>query len=233
MQSTALCFRQASAPGFGDMIGSSQELQKVWESVQMVAQTDSGVLIRGETGTGKELLAKAIHEESLRSQGPFVKINCAAMPAELLESELFGHERGAFRGVPRKRVSMRKIHDVLRLHFDLKLPQRQIARSIQLSQSTVNEYLRRFEESDWLGPCPTATTTNGCKRNCLAAASPTRRPRGGRFRICRRSITNSPPIETPACNCSGRSIGMPTRMLTTPTRVSGGVTRNGADARIW
>jgi formate hydrogenlyase transcriptional activator len=97
MQATARCL-EADAPGFKGMIGSSLELRDVWQSVQMVARTDSAVLIQGETGTGKELLAKAIHEESARRGGPFIKVNCAAMPAGLLESELFGHERGAFTG---------------------------------------------------------------------------------------------------------------------------------------
>jgi len=81
-----------------ELIGSSLGLRQVSNSVQMVARTDSAVLIQGETGTGKELVAKAIHEESLRRRGPYVKLNCAAMPGGLLESELFGHERGAFTG---------------------------------------------------------------------------------------------------------------------------------------
>jgi len=98
MQATALYAKETNAPCFGGMIGSSRELRDIWESVRMVAGTDSTVLIQGETGTGKELLAKAIHDESFRGRAPFVKVNCAAMPAGLLESELFGHERGAFTG---------------------------------------------------------------------------------------------------------------------------------------
>ncbi len=81
-----------------ELIGSRTGLRNVCNAVQMVARTDSSVLIQGETGTGKELIAKAIHESSHRSSGPFVKLNCAAMPAGLLESELFGHERGAYTG---------------------------------------------------------------------------------------------------------------------------------------
>jgi transcriptional regulator with GAF, ATPase, and Fis domain len=80
------------------LIGANGGLRHVWDSVQMVAGTDSPVLIQGETGTGKELVARAIHEESRRNRGPFVKLNCAAIPAGLLESELFGHERGAYTG---------------------------------------------------------------------------------------------------------------------------------------
>jgi formate hydrogenlyase transcriptional activator len=81
-----------------ELVGASHALRNVWNAVRMVAPTDSAVLIQGETGTGKELIARAIHEESLRRLGRCVKVNCAAMPSGLLESELFGHERGAFTG---------------------------------------------------------------------------------------------------------------------------------------
>jgi formate hydrogenlyase transcriptional activator len=89
---------QDRSAALSELIGSNRELLKVWDAVRIVARTDSGVLILGETGTGKELVAKAIHEESFRKCGPYVKLNCAAVPAGLLESELFGHERGAFTG---------------------------------------------------------------------------------------------------------------------------------------
>jgi transcriptional regulator with GAF, ATPase, and Fis domain len=90
-------YRPPASPQ-GELIGAHQGLRDVCAAIRMVARTDASVLIQGETGTGKELVAGAIHEESLRSQGPFVKLNCAAVPADLLESELFGHERGAFTG---------------------------------------------------------------------------------------------------------------------------------------
>jgi DNA-binding NtrC family response regulator len=84
--------------GFESIIGRSKKLLRVLEMTSRVAQTDSIVLIRGETGTGKELLAKAIHQNSRRKNEPFVTINCGAIPSNLMESELFGHTKGAFTG---------------------------------------------------------------------------------------------------------------------------------------
>jgi formate hydrogenlyase transcriptional activator len=81
-----------------DLIGSSPKFRAVLTDVNRIAPVDSAVLIQGETGTGKEVIAQAIHQQSFRSHGPFVKLNCAAIPGPLLESELFGHERGAFTG---------------------------------------------------------------------------------------------------------------------------------------
>ena len=81
-----------------DLIGSSANFRAVLEQINMVARVDSAVLVQGETGTGKEVIAQAIHEASPRRQNRFVALNCAAIPSALLESELFGHERGAFTG---------------------------------------------------------------------------------------------------------------------------------------
>lgn len=88
----------------GNMIGTSNAIQEVFRLVEQVAQSNATVLIRGESGTGKDLIAHAIHYCSLRADKPFVKINCTALPESLLESELFGHEKGAFTGAVEKKV---------------------------------------------------------------------------------------------------------------------------------
>ena len=90
--------------GFEQIIGESPALKSVLAKVERVAPTDSTVLVLGETGTGKELIARAIHNMSSRCSRPFVKLNCAAIPSDLLESELFGHEKGAFTGAVTQRV---------------------------------------------------------------------------------------------------------------------------------
>ena len=87
-----------SESGFEDIIGSSAALRRVLQQIPIVAPTDSTVIIHGETGTGKELIARAIHRLSSRSNNTFVRLNCAAIPSGLLESELFGYEKGAFTG---------------------------------------------------------------------------------------------------------------------------------------
>jgi len=89
---------------FGKMIGYSDSMKKVFEKIEKVAKTDSTVLIHGESGTGKELVARAIHFNSDRKYRPLVPVNCGAIPEELLESELFGHEKGAFTGAIRTRI---------------------------------------------------------------------------------------------------------------------------------
>lgn len=97
--------------GFEEIIGNSKALTQVLKQVEIVAPTDSTVLIQGETGTGKELIARAIHRLSSRSQQTFVKLNCAAIPSGLLESELFGHERGAFTGAISQKVGRFELAD--------------------------------------------------------------------------------------------------------------------------
>ena len=91
----------AEAIRFENLVGRSEAMQELFSLIQDVAESDSPVLITGETGTGKELVAKAIHAKSARCNGPFIAVNCGAFPEHLLESELFGHERGAFTGAHR------------------------------------------------------------------------------------------------------------------------------------
>ncbi len=96
--------RQEVNKGWNDFVGGSSSMQKVYELIQQIAPTRSAVLITGETGTGKELAARAVHQASPRRDKLFVPINCAAIPAEILESELFGYEKGAFTGATRERI---------------------------------------------------------------------------------------------------------------------------------
>jgi formate hydrogenlyase transcriptional activator len=103
---------------FEQIIGNSPALESVLEQVEQVAPTDSTVLIQGETGTGKELIARAIHNLSVRCGRPFIKLNCAAIPFDLLESELFGHERGAFTGAIAQKVGRFELADKGTLFLD-------------------------------------------------------------------------------------------------------------------
>ena len=107
-----------SASLFEEIVGRSSALQRVLRQVEVVAPTDSGVLIQGETGTGKELVAQAIHNRSARHDRPFIKVNCAAIPSGLLESELFGHEKGAFTGAIMRKPGRFELADKGTLFLD-------------------------------------------------------------------------------------------------------------------
>jgi formate hydrogenlyase transcriptional activator len=100
-----------SVHNFEEIIGQSPALTAVLDNIRSVAATDTTVLITGETGTGKELIARAVHSSSRRKEKPLIKINCAALPAGLVESELFGHEKGAFTGAIARRVGRFELAD--------------------------------------------------------------------------------------------------------------------------
>ena len=103
---------------FEEIIGSSPAIKKVLKNVETVAPTDSTVLIAGETGTGKELIARAIHNLSRRKDRVLVKVNCAAIPAGLIESELFGHEKGAFTGALSRKIGRFELADGATIFLD-------------------------------------------------------------------------------------------------------------------
>jgi len=107
-----------SEAGFESIVGRSAALRRVLRQLEVVAPTDSGVLIQGETGTGKELIAEAIHNRSARRVRTFIKVNCAAIPSGLLESELFGHEKGAFTGAIMRKPGRFELADKGTLFLD-------------------------------------------------------------------------------------------------------------------
>jgi formate hydrogenlyase transcriptional activator len=112
------CGQVSDERRFEQVIGNSSALEAVLDQVERVAPTDSTVLIRGETGTGKELIAHAIHNLSSRCGRPFVRLNCAAIPLDLLESELFGHEKGAFTGAIAQKIGRFELADTGTLFLD-------------------------------------------------------------------------------------------------------------------
>jgi formate hydrogenlyase transcriptional activator len=107
-----------SDPNFDEIVGESAALRQVLNQARTVASSDATVLILGETGTGKELIARAIHRMSSRERASFIKLNCAAIPAELLESELFGHEMGAFTGSVSRKIGRLESADKGTLFLD-------------------------------------------------------------------------------------------------------------------
>jgi PAS domain S-box-containing protein len=120
----------------GKLLGKSQEIRKVLEQVEQVATTNMTVLLLGETGTGKELVARALHEKSGRRERPLVKVNCAALPGELIESELFGHEKGAFTGATGRQAGRFELADGATIFLDevAELPLRLQAKLLRVLQ---------------------------------------------------------------------------------------------------
>jgi len=108
----------SAEPCLGGIVGQSKAIREVLEQVETVASSDSTVLLLGETGTGKELIARALHECGRRKKGPLMKFNCAAIPSGLLESELFGHERGAFTGAVNQKLGRLELADHGTLFLD-------------------------------------------------------------------------------------------------------------------
>jgi len=102
----------------GDMIGQSEEMRRVFEVIEAIAESDASVLIVGESGTGKELVARALHDKSSRKKGPFIALNCGAFPREILENELFGHEKGAFTGATNEKAGAFEMADGGTLFLD-------------------------------------------------------------------------------------------------------------------
>ena len=129
--------------GWGEFVGQSPAMQKVYELIRQVAPGKTTVLISGETGTGKELVARAIHRASPRPESLFVPINCAAIPAEILESELFGYEKGAFTGASKARLGKFEMADGGTLFLDelTEMPMALQAKLLRVLQENVIERL--------------------------------------------------------------------------------------------
>ncbi|MEE8146692.1 MAG: sigma-54 dependent transcriptional regulator, partial [Longimicrobiales bacterium] len=110
--------REEAEARYGEMVGASPPMEQVFRMVDRVARSDSTVMIYGESGTGKELVARAVHARSRRAEGPFVRVNCGALPESLLDSELFGHEKGAFTGAEKQRRGRFELADGGTLFLD-------------------------------------------------------------------------------------------------------------------
>ena len=117
-QKAALERKVANLTRYGDLTGQSDEMKEIYKTIEAVAPTDASVLVYGESGTGKELVARAMHDKSHRSDGPFVAVNCAAFPKDILENELFGHEKGAFTGSLKEKAGCFELADGGTLFLD-------------------------------------------------------------------------------------------------------------------
>jgi transcriptional regulator with PAS, ATPase and Fis domain len=138
---------QASTPAYGDILGATAKMQRIFRLVGKVAPTESTVLILGESGTGKELIARAIHLQSKRAQGAFVPVNCAALPENLIESELFGYVRGAFTGATASRRGLIEEADGGTLFLD-EIGEMPLATQVKLLRFLENSEVRRLGDNE-------------------------------------------------------------------------------------
>jgi DNA-binding NtrC family response regulator len=137
----ALRAQVASRYGFHNLIGKSRQMQETYAKIEQIAPVNATVLITGETGTGKELVARAVHYNSPRGNGPFVALNCAALPDTLIETELFGHEKGAFTGAEGRRIGHCELAHKGTLFLD------EIG---ELSLATQGKLLRFLQEKEFM-----------------------------------------------------------------------------------
>ena len=149
-ENTSLRARVTQAYNFGEMIGKTAAMRAVFDQIKLVAPTDTTVCILGESGTGKELVANAIHQHSRRAAKPFVKVNCAAISEHLLESELFGHEKGAFTGAIKERKGRFELADGGTLLLD-EISEMSAALQAKLLRVLQEQRFERVGSSDTIG----------------------------------------------------------------------------------
>ena len=184
--------------GFGQIVGESQPLLQVLKKVQQVSVTDASVLIQGETGTGKELIARAIHASSRRSHRPFITVNCAAIPASLIESELFGHEKGAFTGATVRRQGRFNLADKGTIFLD------------EIGDLPVNmqvKFLRVLQEGEFEPVGSSQTTSVDTRIIAATNRNLANEMEGGNFREDLYFRLNVFPIELPPLRERGDDIG--------------------------
>jgi len=138
---------QVSSPAYGDILGATAKMQRIFRLVGKVAPTESTVLILGESGTGKELIARALHLQSRRAHGAFVPVNCAALPENLIESELFGYVRGAFTGAAAGRRGLIEEADGGTLFLD-EIGDMPLATQVKLLRFLENAEVRRLGDNE-------------------------------------------------------------------------------------
>ncbi len=143
--------RQIERPySFDDIIGASPAMRRVFETIEQVADSDVDVLVHGETGTGKELIARSLHRRSRRASGPFVPVDCGAIPDSLLESEFFGHEKGAFTGADNRRIGLLEFADHGTFFLD-ELGELPLVMQAKLLRTLQERKIRRLGGHDEIG----------------------------------------------------------------------------------